>query len=114
MILPLASKIEEFKQLRVGHVQLHYGDDHGLDWLVPIQERHVKLTGVPLEFYGKAKLLWAGRLIDLVQFDFSRPPEKLPYPLNESDILRAEAEGGWFVFGDPQMTQQLLDRYKQG
>lgn len=112
MLLPLATKIEEFKQLGVSHVQLHWGDDLGLDQNVPMQERRVKLTGVPSEFYGKVKLLWAGRLVDLLQADFSKMPETLTVPLDTADILRAETEGGWFAFGEAETLTNLCNRYR--
>jgi hypothetical protein len=116
MILTLASKLEQFKQLGLDNVQLHYGESVDIGPFLKhfsVQERRVKLTGVPTEFYGRAKFLWAGRLADLLQFDFERMPEALPYPLNESDIFRAEAEGGWFVWGEEQAVKQILERYRR-
>ena len=113
MILPLATKIEEFKQLGLANVQLHWGDEYGFDGTRPIQERLIKLTGVPSEFYGKTKLLWAGSVLQLLEMDFGRMPEALPYPLNTDDIRRAETEGGWFVWGEQKQVQILLQRYRK-
>ena len=113
MLLPLATKVEEFKQLGLSNVQVHWGDEHGLDLQVPIQERQIKLTGAPVEFYGKTKLLWAGTILQLLDMDFGRMPEVVPYPLNISDIRRAETTGGWFVWGSEPQVSQLLAKYRR-
>jgi hypothetical protein len=109
----MLNKLEEFKQLGLANVQLHWGDEYGLDQAVPLLERAVRLTGVPTEFYGKAKLLWAGRAADLSAARFDKPPEVLPYPLRRGDIVRAETQGGWFVWGTPEAVKRILERYKE-
>lgn len=110
----MLTKIEEFKtQLGLANVCVHYGQEDGLDQAVPAPLRALKLTGSPVEFFGKVKLLWAGSVQALSQMDFTRMPDVLEYPVSLETIAQAEQSGGWFVFGEQPHLRQFLSRYKE-
>lgn len=107
----LLNKLEAFKKLGLADVQLYYGAEDGLDCAVPMLDRVIKITGTPVQFYGKVKLLWTGRVHELAQMDFKQRPTVLIYPVNLEDMTRAEQNGGWFVFGEEKELKQFLNYY---
>lgn len=104
----LEEKLEELKQIGIYAIQLWFGEDVGCDDLsVPLVDRRIVVMGFPVGCLGSTKVLFKGKLKELLSFDFYTKPKILPNPPETEDW----DGGGWFIWGTEDSVKEMAERF---
>jgi len=97
--MSLETKLEEFKKIGMYAVSMYFGRDIGCDDSdEPLAERPITLVGTPVGILGEGRVLWKGKLAELMAADFrSLRPVPVSNPPKREDI----SEDGFYLWGTP-------------
>jgi hypothetical protein len=99
--------LEQFKQLGMYSVSIHYGEDIGCDDMdVKEEEREVKLLGVPVGCLGECRVMYKGTLKSLREFDLQTKPIKISNPPERHEY----DDGGYFIWGTDDGVKRVLNK----
>ena len=102
--------LEEFKQCDYYAVELKYGEGiGGDDFDIPIEERAVRITGVPVGVSGAARVVYKGTIGSVRVFDFENEPLQQVNNPPEIDEMNDE---GLYVWGTDGAMEILKERLK--
>lgn len=104
----LEQVLEEFKQAGHYGVQVYFGENIGCDdFDVPMEERSLTITGVPVGVLGGARVLWKGNLVKARAFSFSNSsPVQVSNPPGYGEI----SDHGFYVWGSDSAINSLVNR----
>lgn len=117
--MDIIQKLEEFKQCGNYAVNLFYGEGIGCDDSdVTVQDRRVRITGIPVGCVGEARIIWSGKVSDLEKANFT---DKSNFnitamenpPTTEERITLQSAEGKMFTFGSENGVKHTLGAWKK-
>lgn len=102
--------LEEVKQAGHYGVQAYFGENIGCDDLdVPMEERSLIISAVPVGVLGGARVFWKGNLGKARTFNFSQEkPVEISNPPEHRDLT----DDGYYVWGTESALNVLADNKK--
>ena len=101
----LVQVLEDFKSLGMYGVSISYGEGVGCDdsGILP-EERSVRLIGYPVGVLGEVKIMFDGKLCDLLDFNLRSKPDRISNPPKREEYK----DGGYFIWGTEDSVPRIL------
>ena len=105
--MELLNKLEEIKQLGSYAVDFMFGEDIGCDDSdVPKLERRARILFHPVGCLGEVRIMFIGKVKDLLEFDFKTKPKQISNPPKREEFEK----NGYYIWGTERSVETILEK----